>query len=504
MDIEYIIVQAGGKGSRMGYLTQNKPKALVAIDNMPMLFHIFHKYPKKKFIIIGDYKQEVLRNYLNVFAKIQYIVVDGSKNSGTCAGIETALEYIPAAAPFLLIWSDLVLADDFILPQNYDNYIGISKEFVCRWSYKEGAFYEEPSEEHGVAGFFIFKNKQELRGIPMAGELVRWLSQKHKTFTEIALKGTREFGVLKNYPNSQKRVCRPFNKMEFYKDKVVKTALDEVGENLAEKEIKWYQAVQDRGFRSIPFIYSYSPLKMEKIEGLNIFEYELNYSEKKAVLEKIVNSLKELHSLETVEPDYFSIKNNYIDKTFDRLNKVRDLIPFADNRYITINGTNCRNIFFEQDILTTFFENYKVDSFKLIHGDCTFSNILLNENGVPIFIDPRGYFGYTKLHGDANYDWAKLYYSIQGDYDQFNKKNFRLLILESGVTMEVKSNGWRELSDYFFSLLGQKVNKWDIQMIHAIIWLSLTTYVWEDYDSICGAFYQGLLYMEELRNGAME
>ena len=31
----------------------------------------------------------------------------------------------------------------------------------------------------------------------------------------------------------------------------------------------------------------------------------------------------------------------------------------------------------------------------------------------------------------------------------------------------------------------------------SIIWLSLTTYAWEDYDSICGAFYNGLYYLEE-------
>ena len=50
--MEYIIVQAGGKGTRLGYLTQNKPKALVPIENKPMLFHLFNKYPDKRFIII--------------------------------------------------------------------------------------------------------------------------------------------------------------------------------------------------------------------------------------------------------------------------------------------------------------------------------------------------------------------------------------------------------------------------------------------------------------------
>lgn len=58
MNIEYIIVQAGGKGSRLKNLTKNKPKALVPVENLPMLFHLFHKFPDKKYIIIADYKKK--------------------------------------------------------------------------------------------------------------------------------------------------------------------------------------------------------------------------------------------------------------------------------------------------------------------------------------------------------------------------------------------------------------------------------------------------------------
>ena len=69
--MEYIIVQAGGKGTRLGYLTQNKPKALVPIDNLPMLFHLFRKYPDKRYVIIADYKKEVMREYLASFADVK-------------------------------------------------------------------------------------------------------------------------------------------------------------------------------------------------------------------------------------------------------------------------------------------------------------------------------------------------------------------------------------------------------------------------------------------------
>ena len=65
--VQYIIVQAGGRGSRMEALTANKPKALVSIENLPMIFHLFHKFPDKKFIIIGDYKYDVLEKYLRTY-----------------------------------------------------------------------------------------------------------------------------------------------------------------------------------------------------------------------------------------------------------------------------------------------------------------------------------------------------------------------------------------------------------------------------------------------------
>lgn len=70
--MEYIVVQAGGRGTRLKYLTENKPKALLLVDNLLMLFLLFRKYPDKKFIIIADYKSEVMREYLDVFADVKY------------------------------------------------------------------------------------------------------------------------------------------------------------------------------------------------------------------------------------------------------------------------------------------------------------------------------------------------------------------------------------------------------------------------------------------------
>ncbi|AGF58319.1 GTP:adenosylcobinamide-phosphate guanylyltransferase/tRNA A-37 threonylcarbamoyl transferase component Bud32 [Clostridium saccharoperbutylacetonicum] len=498
MEFEYIIVQAGGKGTRMEYLTSNKPKALVPIKNLPMIFHLFKKYPDKKFIIIGDYKIDVLKSYLEVFAEVKYLVVDARGKQGTCAGINDALELIPNKEAFMLIWSDLVLSDDFTISITESNCIGLSKDFTCRWRYENGEFEEVPSENTGVAGLFIFKEKSIISDVPTSGEFVRWLKNKKIKFNIVSLNRTKEFGLLKEHEKIESDRCRPFNKLIIKEETIIKEGIDEQGQKLAVREKKWYKEVKKLGFNKIPEIYSFEPLEMEKIDGKNVFEYDFTYDQKKEILKNIIGNLKELHELGQATVDYFSIKEAYITKTFDRLNKIRDLVPYADKEVITINGRQCRNIFYSKEKLEKMFSNYSIEEFKLLHGDCTFSNIVLKEGIDPKLIDPRGYFGFVELYGDVAYDWAKLYYSIVGNYDQFNLKRFRININEDNINLEIDSNGWEDTEDYFFELIGENVRKEDIKLIHAIIWLSLTTYAWEDYDSICGAFYNGLYYLEEI------
>jgi len=89
---------------------------------------------------------------------------------------------------------------------------------------------------------------------------------------------------------------------------------------------------------------------------------------------------------------------------------------------------------------------------------------------------------------------------LVGNYDRFNLKDFRLNIGEDNVELKIMPNKWEDLEQDFFYLSG--ADKQTIKLIHAVIWLSLTTYAWQDYDSICGAFYNGLYYLEEVFDGA--
>ena len=46
-----IIVQAGGRGSRLRHFTWNKPKCLVSFEGKPVIFHIFEQFKNSNFHI---------------------------------------------------------------------------------------------------------------------------------------------------------------------------------------------------------------------------------------------------------------------------------------------------------------------------------------------------------------------------------------------------------------------------------------------------------------------
>lgn len=315
-------------------------------------------------------------------------------------------------------------------------------------------------------------------------------------FQEIGLAGTREYGLLEEYERLSLVKCRPFNRITIDGGILTKEAVDEQGRKLARRECNWYEKAGKLDIRILPQIYGTEPLRMEYIKGKNIYDCSLSHKEKRAVLEKLIHALDRLHQSDSVEADSFSMREAYFHKTMERLHKIEDLVPFGRERIIWVNGKACRNIYFYKRELEKALEKLSCERFHFIHGDCTFSNLMLREDGTPVLIDPRGYFGFTELYGDVRYDWAKLYYSIVGNYDRFNLKDFHLEIRENEVALEIGSNHWEDMEADFFELTGADVN--EIRLLHAVIWLSLTTYAWQDYDSVCGAFYNGLYYLEDV------
>ncbi len=495
-----IIIQAGGKGTRLEHLTYNRPKCLVPVHNRPMIFHLFNKYKDAEFIIIGDYKYDVLKRYLATFAKdVNYKILKATGQGNIC-GIKQALEYINENEQFMLIWSDLILSDDFspeLLPKG--NYIGLLEGQTCSWSFVDGKLDKISSDKYGVAGYFIFENKTAFKNIPESGSFTTWLKNSAIELKALAMPKCPEVGTLdaiENLKDTQNR-CRPYNKMKFTEDKVIKTGLTEEGKKLIDREIVWYKKMSEYGFSLFSKIYSYAPLTMEKIEGTNIFQANLTDEQKAKITDNLIEAVNKMHSYQMRSADSEDLIKEYYVKTIDRLNSIRDVIPFADKEYITINTKHCKNpIVFKDEFRKSVEEKLLDTIFCPIHGDCTLTNTMVDKNNNIYFIDARGYFGSQIVLGDIRYDWAKLYYSMQGNFDKFNVKDFRLKILDNEVSFEIKSNGWEHLTQKVLKNM-KNCNVEDIKFIHAIIWLSLASHCWEDYDSMCLAFYNGVHLVSE-------
>ena len=501
MKFNYIIIQAGGKGTRLEKYTSNKPKALVSVDNLPIIFHLFKLYPKKKFLIIADYKKDVLIRCLKTFAKVDYKVI-GTSEKNTCAGIDDALKFIPNKKSFLLIWSDLLIKEKFKFKNINKSAIGLSNHFECRWSFENKKITENPSTKNGISGCFLFKEKSQISDIPRSGEFVKYLQSKEIDFDTFKLDNGDEIGTIDSLNLYKKKYnSRPFNKIEEKDNYIIKKPISKQGVKIAKLETNWYKSKFIKEFPNIPKVMKFNPLVLEKINGVQPHNLNSSIDEKKTIIKNIINSLNSLHNLKESEVDVSSILENYFYKTINRINTVKSLIPYSNKKVIKVNGIECLNVFINEKKLYDLVNKYLLETrFCFIHGDCTFSNTIINKKLEPVFIDPRGYFGETKLYGDIYYDYSKVYYSLVGNYDQFNVKNFTLKFLEDeSINLEINSNGYEELESYFFSLIPNSNIK-KIKLIHAIIWLSLTTYAWDDYDSICGSYYNGIYYLTKFIN----
>jgi len=489
------IIQAGGYGTRMGRLTSVKPKALIPIDGKPIIFHLFDNNPNSKFIVITDYHADVLIKYIRKYrpsVDVQFII---STEKSTAAGIPEAIKSVDGS--FFVLWSDLLVKTEIQEPNVNTIGIGVTTpqdKFLCRWSFRHQKLLKESANIGGVAGIFYFKDKKYLDSLDEKQSLTTFLS---KVFVEsfdikdIDDVGTEDRFYLLNKTN------RFFNKLTFNKTTVQKEAIVDEYKKLIKDEIGWYEYLTTFNFDRMPKLISKDPFIIQRLNGKNPFSYEPS----EHFLNDVINTINTIHNYEFINTDLEELRLVYLTKTLERVHEVSDLIPFFTDDFITINGNKYKNPFSSNHIdeFKTQIESlYNVKSFRLIHGDCTFSN-MINVDEKCYLIDPRGYFGKNKLYGDPRYDWAKLYYSFVGNYDNVNSKKYSLEVAPNSVTYSIDANGWEKYEDSFFNAI--PYTKEEIQLLHVLIWFSLCGYVKEDYSSVLLAFYNAVVLWNKLIKG---
>ena len=498
----YVIVQAGGRGSRLRHHTWNKPKCLVSVFGKPILYHLFESFPGSKFLIIGDYLFNQLKTYLELNPpSVDYRLLRTS-DKGTSAGIANALDLVPAGQPVVVTWSDLIISRLPPWPDKQKLVVCTTSTFTCRWTVSEEEILQEcAGSNRGVIGLFFLPDKRCVLRPPDQGEFVKWLAGCGQIFIALECNDVQELGDFSALENANDRegFSRFFNRIEIGEDVVTKTVIDPNYSEVHENEVRWYDEVSRLGFRRVPKIHSKSPLVMERIRGKHAFQYhDLTDRERGALLANYLDSLISLHDLGSSESKSDEIVEVYLNKTLARLQSVAKIIPGFGDATVTVNGRKCFNPFAHEgnDFLQSLIPRLIPDKFVPIHGDPTFSNTIVDDKLRIWFIDPRGSFCRPGIFGDAWYDFAKVYYSVVGGYDFFNRRKFKLHVDRETVEVLMEEPAFSKVGRPMFKeYFGDDLSR--IQVIHALIWLSLTGYVKDDVDSVLGAFYQGLYWLEE-------
>lgn len=489
----YLIIQAGGLGTRLKPLTNNIPKCLVSAGGKTLLSR-FQEIFDYNIIIIADYLSDILINYVNTY--LQNVVVIKAKGKGTLSGIGEALALIPENTPLAISWSDLLFTKTPIFDKNKTS-IGLSNTFNCRYQYIDKKIKKETSNLSGIAGFFYFPNKSYLKDIESEGSFVSGFLQKNNFIfeEEFFLQETYEIGEIDLLNNFEKQYAksRYFNKVKIEKDKIIKECIDDNYKELILNEINWYKNVHKiPNIFEVPQLISEQPFTLERKFGVS--PSLLKTEDRRKAIFLAGNFLNKIHSYETIPADLISMKDNYINKTFDRSIKHISMIRYFNQNFLNINGKNVKNPLLDSN-LNNILSNISCKHFCFIHGDLTFSNCLY-ENGNLYIFDPRGSFGRTKLYGDPAYDWAKLYYSSIDMYDSTNLKNFYVKYDQNKIIIEPLS---REDDEFIFWRICP-FSKKEIYLRLLTIWLSLIGYIQNDIDGMNYSAYKACLVYDKIIN----
>ena len=113
----YVVIMAGGLGSRLGSLTKDIPKPMLLVKGKPILEYIVESFKSQgfyKFIFCLNHKKEVNQDYFKdgkaLDVEIEYLIEN--KKLGT-AGALSLLEKNKFKEPFFVINGDVITSVDY-------------------------------------------------------------------------------------------------------------------------------------------------------------------------------------------------------------------------------------------------------------------------------------------------------------------------------------------------------------------------------------------------------
>ena len=503
--LDYLVISASGKGSRLLPLTAHIPKLLVTYNNNCLLNNIVNywkNYTKKFIIIINEKYNTLVEFYLNMldieYRIINVELVDNYENSYTLHKALSNSKFLHKK--ILITWCD-------IYPKNK-----LSKEIFKTkniiFTYKNYGRYEAFNnilikKPYGnVIGIYYFSDFTYLNKFNPKMDLCDCYKDNFGDFITHEIKDLVDIGdmdklILFVNQNDQKYITRYFNEItEYDEHTLLKKSVCQYGNKIIKREIDFYK--YHNNFPNIVKIVKYNrnSFLMENIKNsqqvISKFNKSLQYQQFE-LLKKCLSVVETLHNKESkqVTENIFLNDVNIEFKTkiqtrLEKITPVLDYFSFIDkvnNIEIKVNHNEIIEKL-SNNIITFLVENVK--DYCTIHGDCHLSNILINDNNDIFLIDPRGYFGETFIFGINYYDISKILYSLSGFDEINNRKNHYFIIEDNNIIVNINNN----MENYLplFKNYNVKILI-DMVILH---WLGLAEYSKNNIHKCVSAYYYGI------------
>ena len=493
-----VLIPSAGLGTRLGDLSKNINKAMVSVDNKPVISHVIERFPASVEIVVAlGYKADLLKDYLLIAhsdRKLTFVNVDPYCGPSSGLGYTILQCQKHLQCPFIFTPNDTLVLENIPLPdKNWMGYaeadsgthyrtvqVGKDNRIEKIYEKEDGvntSAYIGLAGIHDYKAFWKIMNEGVNYGSIKIGESYALRSFiKERIPVEAKQFSWYDTGIVKNLEITRKAFAKkdsphilekPNEAIWFVNNKAVKYSVDE-------------KFIRDRVERA-NYIQNYVPQITDT--KTNLYAYKLING---ATMSRVVTRplfynflqwMKEFwkeKALEDKDAQEFEKKclAFYYDKTKDRIAQYFARFNSYDSEGV-INDVQVPKVF---DLLE------KVDWKRLsngqattFHGDLHFENILVAENGDFYLLDWRQNFADIKEYGDLYYDLAKLLHGLIVPHEMVDKNNF--VINQDGgiVSLDILRNHKLVECEKIFKDFVQNAgyDLYKVELLTALIYLNI-------------------------------
>ena len=503
--IDYIVICASGKGTRLLPITKHIPKLLVNIDNLNILDKIINywrNYSKKFVIIIDSAYNEIVDFYLRL-SNIQYEIINVNCNNGeeNSYTLHKALNNnIYSNKKILITWCDIYPESPITEELFVDKNIIFTYKNYGRYDANDNIIVKKPYGN--IIGIYYFASFNHVNIFEPKMDICDCYKENFGDFITYEIPDLVDIGDYHKLccyidDKIQKYSTRYFNKIIDSSDNLLeKISTCDYGNNIIMNEMLFYKY---HSLDNIPQIIGFGENKfiMKKIMNANNIIDKFNNSNIKRqnlIIQNILCELEKIHYVEEIKINKLTllsdIKIEFYDKVLERLDNIQQLLYYF-NFIKSVNNIKIKyNHEYIIDEIYNDIKNYIIENniaYNTIHGDPHMSNILIDENDKIWFIDPRGYFGNTKLFGLKEYDIGKIIYSLSG-FDQINNNNNHFFIIDEKNNISTNINN--NIDNYLH--LFDKYDKNILIKMTILHWFGLTDYSKNNIHKCISSYYYGI------------